>query len=79
MSAKFWIGQHLRIEVRNKEHNPPHVHAIAKGAEAVVNLLTLELDEYEGFNKSTLNRILEWVRENQKLLLEEWENEKKKG
>ena len=78
VGTKFWIGQHLRIEVRSREHNPPQVHAMAKGAEAVINLLTLEIENCEGFNKATLKLILEWVTENKSILLEAWNYEQEK-
>ena len=78
MSTKLWIGQHLRIEVRNRKHNPPHVHAMAKGAEAVIDLKSLRMNKHSGFNKATLKITSEWVKENQELLLEVWENEQKK-
>ena len=78
MATKIWIGQHLRIEIRNREHNPPHIHAISKGAEAVVDLITLDIEHHNGFNKKTLKEISHWVKENQKLLLEVWENEQEK-
>jgi hypothetical protein len=46
--TKLWIGSHLRIEVRNREHNPPHVHAMAKGAEAAINLNSLMIEQHSG-------------------------------
>lgn len=78
MATKIWIGQHLRIEVRNREHNPPHVHAMARGAEAVIDLNSLTMGYHSGFNKPTLGIILDWVKENRELLLEVWKNEQKK-
>jgi Ser/Thr protein kinase RdoA (MazF antagonist) len=79
VGTKFWIGQHLRIELRSREHNPPHVHAIAKGAEAVIDLTTLEIDHCDGFNKATLKQILIWITENKAILLEAWANEQEKN
>ena len=78
VGTKFWLGQHLKIEVRNREHNPPHVHAMAKGAEAVINLLTLEVEHHDGFNKATLKLIVEWVTENRKILMETWNYEQER-
>ena len=51
---------------------------MAKGAEAVIDLKSLRMNKHSGFNKATLKIISEWVKENQELLLEVWENEQKK-
>lgn len=51
---------------------------MAKGAEAVINLLTLEIENCEGFSKATLKLILEWVTENKSILLEAWNYEQEK-
>ena len=51
---------------------------MARGAEAVINLLTLEIENCEGFTKATANLILDWVTENRSILLQAWNYEQEK-
>lgn len=71
---KVLSSPHLSYKINEKDHNPPHVHVEGGGAEVRINLKTLEvMDEETGFSASTLGKILEKVRANQQLLIEEWE------
>jgi hypothetical protein len=64
----------LAYKINKRDHNPPHVHVEGLGASIRINLLTLEfMDTETGFSASTLRKILEVVRENKLLLLDEWE------
>jgi hypothetical protein len=50
------------------------VHVEGGGASVRINLLTIEvMDTKTDFSHATLNKIVEKVRENRWLLLDEWE------
>ncbi len=72
---KVLSSPHLSYKINEDDHNPPHVHVEGGGASVRIHLMTLEvLDNQTQFSPSTLRKILETVRNNQWLLLEEWEN-----
>lgn len=71
---KALSSQHLSYKINDDDHNPPHVHVEGGGASVRINLNTLEvMDSQTDFSASTLRQILEKVRENKWLLLDEWE------
>lgn len=71
---KALSSKHLAYKINDDDHNPPHVHVEGGGASVRINLLTLEvMDSYTGFSAGTLRKILEKVRENKWLLIDEWE------
>jgi hypothetical protein len=71
---KALSSKHLAYKINDDDHNPPHVHIEGGGASVRMNLLTLQfMDRETGFSNSTLRKILEKVRENRWLLLDEWE------
>jgi len=64
----------LKFKINENDHNPPHVHVEGLGATVRINLITLEvMDSRTDFNKSTVNRIIEFVKLNQQHLLDKWE------
>jgi hypothetical protein len=67
-------NQHLKYKINDRDHKPPHVHVEGGGASVRINLLTLEImDKETDFSLPTLRRICEYVEQNQRLLLDEWE------
>ena len=67
-------SNHLKFKINENDHNPPHVHVEGLGATVRINLITLEvMDSRTDFNKSTVNRIIEFVKLNQQHLLDKWE------
>lgn len=71
---KVLSSQHLAYKINENDHNPPHVHVEGMGATVRINLLTLEvMDKETDFSAGTLRKILEIVRDNKILLIEEWE------
>lgn len=72
--VKVLSSKDLAYKINERDHNPPHVHVEGMGASIRINLLTLELmDSETAFSASTLRKILDVVRENKNLLLDEWE------
>ena len=71
---KVLSSPHLAYRVNDDDHNPPHIHVEGGGASVRINLITLEvMDSHTAFSLSTLRKIIEKVRENRRLLLDEWE------
>lgn len=71
---KALSSQHLSYRINDDDHNPPHVHVEGGGASVRINLITIEvMDSQTDFSLSTLRKIIEKVRENRWLLLDEWE------
>ena len=70
-----FYGIIITMHLRNKEHNPPHIHA-AYGSEAATFYIS-NGEIYEGsFPKRAKALVKEFILINQKELLEMWETEK---
>lgn len=70
-----FYGIIITMHLRNKEHNPPHVHAAYGNEAATFYISNGEL--YEGSFPSRAKRMVkEFVLKYQKELLEMWETEK---
>lgn len=67
----MYIGG-LKVQIYFKDHNPPHVHVIGRGAEARFYLDTLECYYVRGFNEWETNRMKKKLREQKSRLLEAW-------
>jgi len=55
------------------DHYPPQVHVRREGKLAKVLLDPIEFERVGGFNAGEQSKIIEIVRDNQTLLLHEWE------
>ena len=60
---------------RNKEHNPPHIHAITQDFDSPFSIATGEIMEGEFLGKAKA-LVKEFILKYQKELEEMWENEK---
>ena len=70
-----FYGIIIVMYLRNKEHNPPHVHAITQDFDAPFLIETGEImDGYFPVKAKAL--VKEFILKNQKELLEMWETEK---
>jgi hypothetical protein len=77
---KVLSSPHLSYRINDDDHNPPHIHVESREASVRINLITLKvMDSQTDFSASTLRRILEIVRENRSLLLDEWEKKHGQG
>lgn len=59
------------IQVRQRDHNPPHVHFFGCGVDVIIYLETLEFTGNFP-SKALQNEVLAWVAQNQTELFKEW-------
>ncbi|UIP32579.1 DUF4160 domain-containing protein [Stutzerimonas kunmingensis] len=71
MSTKHRFRDKYRIELREKDHLPPHVHLTGAGVDVQISLETGEVMVGKA-PKVVLEEALAWVRENRIALLKEW-------
>ena len=71
MSTKHRFRDKYRIELREKDHLPPHVHLTGGGLDVLINLESCQVMLGKA-PKSVLNEALAWVQEHQAELLKEW-------
>lgn len=70
MTTKYRFSN-FRISLREKDHNPPHVHLMGPDFEAAVNLVTLEIMDGSAPSK-VLRHALKWIADNREELLQQW-------
>ena len=70
MTTKYRFSN-FRISLREKDHNPPHVHLMGPDFEAVVNLVTLEIMDGSAPSK-ILRHALKWITDNREELIQQW-------
>lgn len=65
----------IKIFAPPKEHGPAHVHVIAKGENAEVKILLINLDVVgkTNFSKQTVKGIIKYVHQNYDILMDAWE------
>ena len=66
------IYRNIRIVIHSRDHSPPHVHAIGPDAEAVFNLITMELIRADGFDSKSVKQIGQFIWSRKIELLEAW-------
>lgn len=69
----------FRFYFWSNEHGPVHVHISKGDAEAKYDVATVELVENYGFKKNELKMIESIIEENQKIIIERWNDYFKKG
>ena len=70
-----FYGIIILMHLRNKEHNPPHIHAIYGDEEATFYIESGEI--YQGeFPKNGEKLVKQFIKQNKAKLLEMWETEK---
>lgn len=74
-TISYFYGIVIVMNLRNKEHNPPHIHAVTNEFAAPFCLSTGELMEGE-FPKKAKALVKEFILKYQNELLEMWETEK---
>ena len=70
MTTKYRFSN-FRITLREKDHNPPHVHLMGLDFEAAINLLTLEVVDGTAPAK-VLRHALRWINDNKEELIKQW-------
>ena len=74
-TISVFYGIYIMMNLRNKEHNPPHIHAFYGNEAATFYIKNGEI--YEGdFPKRAKKMVKEFVLKYKKELLEMWETEK---
>jgi len=71
MSTKYRFRETCRIQLREKDHPPPHVHLTGGGLDVMLSLETVEVMRGKA-PPLIIKEALEWVRANQAQLLEDW-------
>lgn len=71
MSTKYRFRDKYRIQLREKDHPPPHVHLTGAGLDVMLSLETVEVMAGNA-PPLIIKEALEWVRAHQVQLLEDW-------
>jgi hypothetical protein len=71
MATKYRFRDKYRIQLREKDHPPPHVHLIGGGVEVMLNLETVEVMTGKA-PPLIIKEALAWVAAHQAQLLEDW-------
>ena len=74
-TISYFYGIIIVMYLRNKEHNPPHIHAITQDFDAPFNIATGEIMEGE-FPHKAQALVKEFIDKYRNELLEMWETEK---
>jgi len=59
-----------RLQIRERDHNPPHVHLVGGEYDVVIDLETLQVEGE--WPKKLKDDVLSWIKQNHKNLMEEW-------
>jgi hypothetical protein len=71
MSTKYRFRDKYRIQLREKDHLPPHVHLTGGGIDVLICLHQAVAMRGQA-PAAILEEALEWIRAHQQQLLEEW-------
>jgi hypothetical protein len=66
------VDNKIKIEVRHREHPPPHFHVIIDNEDCSFDILTCEHLNGNFKNKKYYKRIKKWYNENRDLLIHFW-------
>lgn len=71
MTTKKRFRNKYRLQLREKDHNPMHVHLVDGEVNAKIDLATLEV--VAGLIPAALKaEVLDWLKTNQADLIKEW-------
>ncbi|POA19412.1 hypothetical protein C1886_12770 [Pseudomonas sp. FW300-N1A1] len=71
MSTKYRFRDKYRIQLRERDHLPPHVHLMGGGLDVMISLETMEV--MMGYAPALIvQEAQEWIRAHREELLEEW-------
>lgn len=59
-----------RLEIRERDHNPSHLHLVGGEYDVIIYLETLESEG--NWPKGLKNIVLSWIKKNQQNLIEDW-------
>lgn len=66
------IFRDVKIIIRTNDHYPPHVHILRGDAKAKIEILSRKICASRGFSRNDLRRIVEFLAQNEELLMEAW-------
>lgn len=70
MTTKHRFHNKYALQIRERDHNPPHVHLTGGGIDVIINLDTLDCS---GVMPAVIRQeVLEWIAEHNQELKEEW-------
>lgn len=70
MTTKHRFSNKYALQIRERDHNPPHAHVTGGDIDAAIDLETLEIT---GLLPATLKReVLAWIADHHTELMEEW-------
>ncbi len=70
--ATIAIYKNVRIVIYSRDHQPPHVHAIAPDAEAMFTIDDLKLVRLRGFDAKAVSQIRNFLAQRKAELREAW-------
>ncbi|MBF0204352.1 MAG: DUF4160 domain-containing protein [Desulfamplus sp.] len=70
MTTKHRFRNKYRLELREDDHLPMHVHLVGGEIDVLIYLETLAFDGM--FPRGLKGEVMEWITENRNQLIEEW-------
>ena len=70
MTTKHRFYNKYRLEIRERDHNPPHAHLVGGDYDVLIIIETLQTEGV--WPKGLKNEVLSWIEKNKASLLEEW-------
>lgn len=71
MTTRYRFRDKYRLQLREKDHNPPHVHIVGGPVDAAIDLESLKI--IHGCLPAWLEQeVINWLVENRDELLKEW-------
>ena len=70
--GKVFRFRHISLIIRTHDHEPPHIHAEAPGAEAKIRIDDGYVYFSRGYTKRMLELIKEQIEQRKELLKEKW-------
>ncbi len=72
MSPTIAFIGNARVMIRTDDHGRSHIHVVAPDAEAKIEIRSLAVVRFSGFDQKTLKRFQKYIEENKNDLLEAW-------
>jgi hypothetical protein len=70
MTTKHRFRQKYRLEIRERDHPPPHAHLVGGSVDVLIDLETLDTDG--AWPRGLRAEVMDWVVQHRDELLEEW-------
>ena len=70
MTTKRRFRDKYRLEIRERDHPPPHAHLVGGSVDVMIDLETLATDG--AWPRGLRAEVMEWVAQHRDELLEEW-------